>query len=80
MINIKNIDNEIHNIKDTKGEFHYIDPGSIITIPRTMISPTYLLQCVEQGFFIVFPNNNSTAVKKEDEELSDRFGLMDLEE
>ncbi len=79
MINIKNIDSRYHTIEDNTGETHNISPGTITTIPRTMINSEFLLLQVEKGYFIVFPNNQSEAVKKDDEELNDRFGLMDLE-
>lgn len=80
MINIKNIDGQVRNIKDTKGVLHNINPGSIITIPRNMLSASHLLQAVESGWFIVFPDNGSNAAKKDDQTIDDRFDLMDFEE
>lgn len=80
MINIKNIDDKPHNMKDSDGVMHSIRPQSIITIPRNLIDAEHILMQIETGFFIVFPNNTSSGVQKKDDDLNDRFGLMDLEQ
>lgn len=80
MINIKNITAAFHVIKDIKGETHSVKPDAIITIPRTLIDTDDLLRCVEMGYFIVFPNNDSAAVERDKANLDDRFNLIDLEQ
>ena len=80
MINIKNVQDRTIELKDTSGIVHKIEARQILTTPKHFWGADYLISRVECGIIIIFPNMSCKALENNNEELNDRFGLIDLEE